>query len=187
MQDVTVDGDRGGVDFYLPPVPNLVQDGGFEQPPGWELSGVVAPLAMWGVGHTGDRGLQMGDLPPGGMPESAQPWTWLAEQTVDLPSDHWRLDLSWLYRVEGTAAPGDELVVSITGTTQTISRTLSWDAESWTHSSIDVSGLAGQQVALRFSLVRQPTDTPLLIWLDEVSLGPPALHLAFCPLILRDR
>jgi hypothetical protein len=179
---VVVNGDLQGVDFYLPPLPNFVQNGNFEADGGWHLDGIVPPGRVPGAGYTGDYALEMGVLPTGfagasapshsaafrGLPSEA--WIWSASQEVSVPASG-QATLAWVYLVSGITAPGDSLAVTIEGPTSTVSHVLSFDAETWNHGWVDVSDFAGQQVVVTFVLSRESPSGPLYVWLDDISEG----------------
>jgi len=168
---VVVNGDQQGVDFYLPPDPNLIQNGNFEANGGWQFDGIVSPDRVEGVGYTGDYVLEMGVLPTGlANSTTSGPLIWSASQEVLVPASS-QATLAWVYLVSGIEAPGDSLAVTIEGPSSAITHVLSFDAETWTHEWVDVSDFAGQQVVVRFVLSRESPDDPLYIWLDDVSEG----------------
>ncbi|MBN1138755.1 MAG: FG-GAP repeat protein [Anaerolineae bacterium] len=177
---VVVNGDVEGVDFYLPPASNFIQNGTFEVDGGWQLEGTAPPGRAQGVGYTGAYALEMGVLPTGladslGMswpplPGALDPWIWAASQEAPVPASG-QATLAWVYRVSGLAAPGDSLAVTIEGPSSTITEVLSLDVETWTHGWVDVSGFAGQQVVVRFVLSRESPGGPLYVWVDDVSEG----------------
>ncbi len=182
LKGVVVDSNVAGVDLYLPPRSNQIQNGDFESSGDWALDGPVSPSPAKGTGHTGDYALQMGDLPN----QPAPPQTWTASQTVVIPSNASEATLDWFYRVEGRAASDDELLVRVQGPSAEISQPLSLGATAWTHEWIDVTKLAGQEVTITFVLSRKTKDTPLTVWLDEVGLGGEADTYIFLPQILRN-
>jgi hypothetical protein len=184
MEDVVVDSDLDGLAFYLPPAVNLIQNGDFEAPGGWELGGVVAPMPVPETGHTGDCALEVGELPD--PPQTPPFWTWAISQTVTLPEEAREATLSWLYRIEGDAQPDDELLVTVHGATAEVSQTLPLDATVWTHSWLDVTDFVGQEVVVTFSLRRAATQDVLTVWLDEVALGTKTGYFVFLPAVRRD-
>jgi hypothetical protein len=186
MKDISVNGSVEGVDLYLPPATNSLQNGDFEAQGGWQMGGVVPPSAVPGTGHTGDFALQVGDLP--GQPAPPAPWNWTASQTVSVPERGNEITLDWCYRVEGNVASHDQLLVTVHSASSEFSYPLDLGARDWTHEWIDVGAFAGEEVVVSFALTRQPDDAPLTIWLDEVGLGA---HMTttrvFLPLVLRLR
>ena len=168
---VVVNGDLQGVDFYLPPDPNLIQNGNFEADGGWQFDGIVSPDRVEGVGYTGDYALEMGVLLTGlANSTTSEPLIWSASQEVSVPASS-QATLAWVYLVSGVEGSGDSLAVTIEGPSSAMTHVLSLDAETWTHEWVDVSDFAGQQVVVRFVLSRESPDDPLHIWLDDVSEG----------------
>ena len=168
---VVVNGDLQGVDFYLPPDPNYIQNGGFETDGGWQLDGIAPPSRVPGVGYTGSYALEMGVLPTGLVnPGSLEPWIWSASQEVLVPASS-QATLAWVYWVSGIEAPDDSLVVRVEGSSSAITHTLSFGAEAWTHGWVDMSDFVGQQVVVTFILSRESPGGPLYVWLDDVSEG----------------
>ena len=183
MKDLVVDGDLSGIDFYLPPARNLIQNGDFEAADDWQVGGVVPPAPVEGFGHTGDYALQLGASP--GSPQPPLPWTWAISQTVAVPQDAREVTLDWLYRIGGDAGAGDELLVTVQGTSSTASRILDLDTATWAHGWIDATEFAGEEVTVSFRLTRQEAPHELAIWLDEVALG--VNYPFFFPLVTRAR
>lgn len=183
MPRVGVDGDLENIDFFLPPRFDMIQNGGFEESEGWAKGGITKPNQVRGQGHTGDQALRMGALPD--TPASVR-LSWAITQTVSLPAGD-LATLSWLYRVDGATSPGDLATVTIKGLGKPIRHSLALaDAADWTHHWVDVSRLAGQQVSLYIALYRNPTAEPLILWLDEVSLGvTSATYRSFLPIVRR--
>ncbi len=62
MVGVLVEQDVDGVAFYLPPKPDLVNNGDFESLEGWSRDGIMPPASVEGMGHTGQYALQLGAL-----------------------------------------------------------------------------------------------------------------------------
>ena len=112
-------------------------------------------------------------------------WAWSASQTLLLPDDALTATLGWLYRVEGQAADGDSLIVTVHGSAATIDQTVPLDSNGWTHGWLDVGDLIGQQVTVTFRLNRATIQDPLLVWLDEVSLGVTKAAPIYLPLVLK--
>jgi hypothetical protein len=124
------------------------------------------------MGYTGEYALWMGLLPTS-FADSAELLDneiWTASQEVSVPA-RWPATLAWVYRVSGIAAPGDSLSVTIEGPSSAITHVLALDAVTWTHRWVDVGSFAGQQVTVTFVLDRPSTESPLYVWLDDVSEG----------------
>jgi hypothetical protein len=182
MKGIAVNSDEDGLDFYLPPAANLIQNGDFEYSGGWLVDGVVPPELTEGVGHTGDYGLETGGLPD--QQTVSEPWIWTASQTVAVPANAIEETLAWMYRVDGEPGSHDQFVVTVQGTASEVSHSFSLDARYWTHEWIDITGFAGQEVVVTFALSRAPDQVPLGVLLDEVGLGSSTSTL-FLPLIVR--
>jgi hypothetical protein len=172
-----------GQDFYLPPAVNLIQNGDFESPDGWDMGGVATPQAVQEMGHTGDYALQLGGLLDQGEPPPV--WTWAISQTVVMPEKAQEATLDWLYRVEGDSTSGDKLLLTVRGPSSEISRSLALDAGAWTHDWMDVTGFANQEVVVSFVLSREANDDLLTIWLDEVGMGAKTATRVFLPMVIR--
>jgi hypothetical protein len=194
MSNLAVEGDLEDLRLYLPPAPNLVLNGGFEEDGAWNMAGPVPPARREGSGHTGSYALEMGATheaaatgwPPsvtGGEPLTV---TWVTSQTISLPSDTSYDTLSWLYRMEGEAAPGNRLYVSIKGSSARLHRSLPLDKGAWTHGWMDLADLPElTEAVVQFTLVREPDDAPLVVWLDEVTLGSVHRHRLYLPHVPR--
>ncbi|HZE15766.1 MAG TPA: carboxypeptidase-like regulatory domain-containing protein, partial [Mycobacterium sp.] len=178
MKNISVNGDVGGVELYLPPATNLIQNGDFESSGGWQMSG-AAPIG--GKGHTGDYALAMGEQSP------LSPGPWTASQTVSVPRNATYVTLDWCYRVEGDSAKQDEFLVTVHGASADQSRVLDLGAGGWTHDWMDLAGFAGQDVVVTFRLSHQAEDVPLTVLLDDVGLGTGRLAVVHLPLVARSR
>jgi hypothetical protein len=183
MKGIAVYGDIGGVDFYLPPASNLIENGDFESSGGWEMGGVVPPTRVQEAGHTGDFALQIGALTDQADPSTA--WTWAISQSITIPQMSEEATLDWFYRVEGDAKSGASLLVTVRSASSEISRPIALDVDGWTHDWIDVTGLAGEQVVVSFTMQRKAEDAPVTAWLDEIGLGAATNTTAFLPLVQR--
>jgi hypothetical protein len=182
-QDIAVSGDVHGVDFYLHPDPNYIQNGNFEAAGGWQTAGPVPPDRDQGMGYTGDYALSMGLLPYSLVQNSgsSDDWIWTASQEVSVPASS-QATLAWVYLVSDVAVSGNSLAVTIEGPSSAITHSLPLDAETWTHGWVDLSDFAGQQVAVTFVLTRGPLGGPLYVWLDDVSAGIVPLRV-FLPFV----
>ncbi|MCL7455440.1 MAG: carboxypeptidase-like regulatory domain-containing protein, partial [Anaerolineae bacterium] len=180
MKGLRVEADVEGVELYLPPRENLIQNGDFELAGYWQAAGVVPPTPVQGMGHTGDFALGLGQLPD--EPTTPLPWTWTIEQTISVPDTAQEVTLDWMYRVEGDPRSGDELLVTVRGLSE-MTQSLSLSNAEWAHEWIDVTGFVGQQVTVGFALRRQSDGNPLTVWLDEVGVGAKTPSYRFLPLI----
>ena len=109
--------------------------------------------------------------------------TWAISQTASISDAAVSATLSWLYRVEGVAAQGDSLTVVLDGETTSLTETLPLDRSEWTHGWLDADDLIGQRVTVTFRLQRSSAQTPLSVWLDEISLGETYPSFLYLPLI----
>jgi hypothetical protein len=180
MKGLRLESDLEGIALYLPPWKNLIQNGDFESAGYWEAAGIVPPVALEGMGHTGDFALGLGQLPA--EPTTPLPWTWTIEQTISVPDTAQEVTLDWMYRVEGDPRPEDELLVTVRGLSE-MTQSLSLSNTEWAHQWIDLADFAGQQVTVGFTLRRQSDGNPLTVWLDEVGVGAQTPSYRFLPLI----
>jgi hypothetical protein len=171
MRAVSITADVAGLDFALPPLDDVVSDGGFEGGVwgNWQAGGPVPPTLISG-GHTGDGAARLGG--PGGL-------SWLS-QPLAVPVGLENATLSFLVRLDDGEAGSNTLYVELAGTI--ISQTLAVSSADWAHAWLPVEAAAGQAVTLTFSLSGTPA-----IRLDEVSLGSaaPGGYRLILPLILR--
>ena len=181
-------GTLSGLDFYLPPISDAIQDGGFEESgpletavfsSAWDHSTGDANPVITGTAHTGHRAAQLNG-----------PGLSAISQTVTIPADDGQqpLTLSWLYLAQ---LPTARLTLEIEHAGPTRILELDTDVGKWTHGYMDVSDLAGQQVTLRFVLSSTASlgmsFLPTFALLDSVSLGPTkaGVEHVYLPIILR--
>jgi hypothetical protein len=172
-QDVAVSGSVSGIDFYLPPTDDQVQDGGFEAGDwgDWQQGGINLP-ALSDKAHTG-AGAALLD-PDGGDSRLSQ--------ALVLPADMSDATLSLMVRLADEEGPASTLTIQMVGTTTT-TEDLTVSPGGWKHAWYDASQFAGQPVVLTLSVV----DDPALI-VDEVSLGAAVegVGLVYMPLVRYD-
>jgi lysophospholipase L1-like esterase len=160
MQAISVTADLDGLDFVLPPLDDVVSDGGFEAGVwgDWQFGGTFTPTLVTET-HTGDGAVLLGGIGK---------TSWLS-QSLSVPGDLTDATLSFLVQVAEDGGIGDSstLHVELAGTP--ISHTQDIAAGGWTHVWFPVEAAVGQAVTLTFTL----SDTPA-IHLDEVSLGTAA-------------
>lgn len=169
MYAVEVTGaDLEGLDFVLPPLADIVQDGGFESGNlnAWLVSGSVG-LAD---GHTGHGAVRLGG--DGGSSSLSQ--------SLSVPASLSNATLSFMVKLDGTSG-GNSLEIGLEGTP--FSQTVPVSPGGWTHVWYDVSSAGGQQVTLVFTVSGSPA-----VLLDEVSLGSAISGGSwnFMPLIARE-
>jgi hypothetical protein len=178
----TLTGNLTGADFILPPHDDVIVNGGFEQGlAGWDTSGLVGShimgtLQVTMTAHTGQGALDFVN-------------TAVVTQTVTLSSTVTDPTLSLLYRVIGTAQPGDVFTVTAQSTSLAVSTTLPFDAADWTHAWLDVSDLAGQSVSVTLESAIAPQSPEVHVIVDEVSLGTsrPGVYYTMLPVISRQK
>jgi len=177
LPNLTVASIITGVDFYLPPVLDSIADGGFESGwNAWKPSGVISPVITTTV-HSGQGALLLGaGAGAGSSAVSQTPW---------IPGGLDRPTLAFMYRVAGEGT--GTLSLTLDGAAGRITRTLPLTATAWTHYWVDVSGFAGQDITIRFSLSREGGGDTLYALIDEVSLGPAMSGPSFVylPVIVR--
>lgn len=162
----TLAGDLSGVFFVLPPLDDLVLNGGFEDGvQHWAVAGATVAADA----HSGDSALAFdgGDV---------------ATQTVNLPGGLLAPTLSLVYRVEGSVQPSDRFTVTARCVCRTVTLSLPLDATDWSHAWADTSGMGG---AVQVTLQSDLDSASVLI--DEVTLGSswPGAYRLFLPVALR--
>jgi hypothetical protein len=173
-----------GVDLVLPPSDNVIRNSHFEEPDlalAWTLNGVITP-ALTSQAYTGDHAVTLGLVPDtlqygttsgkattGG---GARQWSWTISQTVTLSPTVTNPTLSWLYAISGTVKTTDTLTVSIRGPGDPTAFTIPLSDTGWTHAwrALDEK-IIGHPVTVSFEMRRPPTSDPLVILIDEVTLG----------------
>jgi hypothetical protein len=170
-QNLAVTGHVTGVDFYLPPLDDQVDNGGFEAGDwvAWQRTGSTLP-ALTTTAHTG-QGAALLD-PDGGDSQLSQ--------SVLMPVGMTQPTLSLMARLAGEAGP-TELKIQVAGNTM-ISDSLQVPDGSWIHAWYDLSALADQTVELTLEVTGQSA-----VIVDEVSLGSalPGVHRVHLPLASR--
>lgn len=170
-----------GVDFYLPPLDDLVGNGGFEESDwgDWQPLGTTLPV-LTGVAHTGDGATL---LDPGGGDSRLR-------QELAVPGAMANPTLSLLARTAGDAfeqvgtsrpSSGSTLTVTISGaSTETHPIDVPGQAGGWIHAWFDLAAFAGQSISLTLRVVGDPA-----VIVDEVSLGSAmaGAHPVYLPLI----
>jgi lysophospholipase L1-like esterase len=171
MQGVSVTTDMSGLDFVLPPLDDVVSDGGFEQGSwgDWQPGGTLAPTLI-AQGHTGEGAALLGGL---GV-------TATLSQSLSVPGTLTDATLSFLARLDDDAAGSSALQVTLDGTP--LAWTQGVTAGGWTHVWFPVDAAVGQAVTLTFTI----SDSPA-VRLDEVSLGSAAKggYWVYLPLTAR--
>jgi hypothetical protein len=170
MQLTQVTTSLSGMDFVLPPLADVVDNGGFEEPIGgdWQRSGTPSPSIVPG-GHTGDAAVSLGG---GGGTSTLQ-------QALSLPGGMKNATLSFLVKLDGSS--GDNSIqVALAGTS------LSWTVPvlpgGWTHVWYDVGDAVGRATTLTFTVTGSPA-----VLLDEVTVGSAASggSRVFLPTVFR--
>jgi hypothetical protein len=153
---ISVSGHVTGADFYLPPLDDQVQNGGFESGgwSAWQPAGSKLP-SLTATAHTG----QGAALLDSGSGESR------LSQSVSVPAHSIQPTLSLMVRLAANAGPASKLKVQVLGTT-TITREWTVQDGPWVHVWSDLSSVAGQTVEIRLIVAGAPA-----VIVDEVSLG----------------
>ena len=172
MRAISVTTDLAGLDFVLPPLDEVVSDGGFEDGGwgDWQTAGTLTPT-LGAEPHTGYGAVLMG-----GAGETAQ-----ISQVLSIPEGLSNTTLSFLARLDDQAGGSSTIQVELEGTS--ISSTQSISTGEWTHLWLPVDEVGGgQEVTLIFAL----SDTAA-VRLDEVSLGSAIRSGSFVhlPMVLR--
>jgi lysophospholipase L1-like esterase len=171
MHVLSVTTDLDGLDFVLPPVDDVVSNGGFEGGGwgGWQVGGSVTPALVAG-GHTGYGAALLGGT--GGT-------SWLS-QALSVPSGLSNPTLSFLARLDGSSG-SSAIEVEVQGAG--VNQTVSVPAGGWHHIWLPVQGALGKAV----TLVLTVTDNAA-VRVDEVSLGSAQAggSLIYSPLIRRN-
>jgi lysophospholipase L1-like esterase len=158
MLDVPVSGDMRGLEFFLPPLDDAVEDGDLETGnlAAWDVSGDVQPYA---VAHTGQGSARLdGTSGRAALGQFVSPPAAISDPTlsfmVRLVDE---LDPPALLEVE--LWPGGVAALPVTYTVVV-------DSDNWTHVWFDLSGMASDPLTINFVT----SDGPAIL-LDEVSLG----------------
>lgn len=142
--------------FVLPPLPDHVQNGGFESAlAGWSVTGEVAARSYR---HTGQQGIEM----KGGRSSLSQ--------TVNIPAETTNPTLSFTYRIP-SAVTGNLAWIAITGSGGTKYHLIQLRAgDQWKHGFASLSGMSGA-TQVTFNLIQGAGSVSPVLWLDEVSVG----------------
>ena len=172
MRNISVTNDLSGLDMVLPPLDDVVSDGGFEGGGwgDWQISGTLPPT-LGAESHTGNGAVLMGG--PGDVATLSQSFA--------IPNTLTNATLSYLVRLDNDADGSSTVRVELEGTI--ISDTQTIQAGGWTHVWLPVEQAVGQQnVTLTFTV----SDTAA-VRLDEVSLGSalPGGYWVYLPSLLR--
>jgi lysophospholipase L1-like esterase len=171
MEAVPVAADLSGLDFVLPPLDDVVSDGGFEVGDwgNWQPGGVVSPTLL-SKGHTGSGAVLLGGT--GGVSQLSQ--------SLSVPGNLVDATLSLLVRLDDGDSGDSVLQVELEGTS--ISHTEVVTTDDWTHIWLPVDSALGQEVTLVLSVSDDEA-----VRLDEVSLGSAPSGGAFVnmPVVLR--
>jgi lysophospholipase L1-like esterase len=166
-----VSGDATGVDFVLPPLDDVVSNGGFESAGwvGWTPNGTPLPTQLSTGGHTGDGAALLGG---GG--------TSRLSQTISVPAGLSNPTLSFLVRPDNPAS-SSAIQVEVQGAG--VNQTVPVPAGDWHHVWLPVDGAPGKSVTLVLSV-----SNPVPVQVDEVSVGPAAYggSLIYLPFVQRD-
>jgi hypothetical protein len=159
MYDQPVDGDVHGLTFVLPPLDNLVTDGGFESGNlnAWNPGGSLTPLTS-AVAHTGLVAAKLGS------PDDDSHLSQVLTPALPLEAP----TLSFMVYLAAAGDPSQLQVELSNDTTLSPPLTFTLDVadEAWTHAWFDLPDLAAEPLTLTLIVSGSPA-----ILLDEVSLG----------------
>ena len=155
MHILSATADINNLDFVLPPLDDVVQDGGFESGTwgNWLPGGTSAPMLVTGA-HTGDGAAVLGST---GETSSLS-------QSVSLPIALTNATLSFLVRLDDDADVSSTLRVELTGTPIRLTQVVT--AGGWLHVWLPADAALGRDATLTFTVIDSPA-----VRLDEVSLG----------------
>lgn len=176
---LSVSGDLSGVDLVLPPLDDVVDDGGFESGWGdWQPGGTLTPTRVTAA-HTGNWAALLG---------GAGELSWL-RQPLSLPTGLTDATLSFLVRLDNDAEGSSTLQVALEGTPISLTQTVS--AGGWSHVWLPVETAAGHRNGIGTSQVVTLTFTvsdSAALRLDEVSLGSalPGANYVYLPIVVRE-
>jgi lysophospholipase L1-like esterase len=158
MRGLTVTADMSGLDFVLPPLDDVVGDGGFETGSwgDWQVAGTLPPT-LTTQAHTGDGAVLLG-----GVGDTA-----ILSQSLSVPGTLTDATLSFLARLDDDADVSSTLQIELGGTSLNHPQLIA--AGEWTHIWFPVDDAVGKAVILTFSISGSPA-----VRLDEVSLGSAA-------------
>lgn len=169
MHVMSVTADLNSLDFVLPPLDDVIGDGGFESGVwgDWQPGGAITPTLITET-HTG-----VGAALLGGSSGQSQ-----LGQGLSVPEDLTDATLSFLVCLDDDADGNSSLHVELADTT--ISYTQVVSAGGWIHVWLPVSAAVGEAVTLTFTISGSPA-----VRLDEVSLGStlPGGSIIFLPTI----
>jgi len=183
----------GHVDFHLPPLVNMVSNGGFEAGlAGWTLGGSTPPVvdtvarSGFGAALLGDRFVGQPELGGGGNSTVSQVITVPGTLTPTL---------SLVYRREtAETEPGHDwfevLVIDGVRRYDLLEKDWGYSAD-WQFRWFDLSPWRGRTVTLILNVWQSSGERPTRIWVDEVAVGDAAFsreHLTqrlFLPLLSR--
>lgn len=179
--DVNVSSNLSGIDFVLPPVDDVVVNGGWETGDlsGWSVGAGLTTTVEMTSAHTGHYGLRLDSSGIGDL--NFEP---SITQSVVISAGWARPTLSWLYQV-AQASPGDAFLVIASAENTTITATLPLTTGAWLHEWLDLSTFSALTVTLQFGFQTQAAGQQIL--LDEVSVGDSAVGVypVYLPLIRR--
>jgi len=168
VYDLAVVSGTATLDFYLPPLDDVVTNGGFEAGlEGWAATGAVTTT----VAHTGRRAALLAGT------------AWLS-QTVIVSPTIYSPTLSFLYSVPISEA-SSVFNVTLSALTETVVYTPSLTTEGWVHAWYPVD--ARGEVEVGFGLTGPTEVCSATVYLDEVSLGRASrpVYKVHLPVVMR--
>ena len=167
---VTLGADVSGLDFYFPPLDNLVQNWDFEEGDlsGWSVGGLIKPIVTQEEKHTGAYSALLGGNaglePMGG--------SWISQDiTVTVAT---RPTLSFVYKIVTSDERGGDcfrVKIKDQGGHDLATVLAASEGTDWTHMHYDLSPYVGRTVRLYFNLYQDGAGGGTVVYLDEVSVG----------------
>jgi hypothetical protein len=180
VRNIYVNDDVELGNVILPPEPNLLINGDFEEGLfSWDTSGYVSPT-ITNTAFTGNNAIVLGQEPAavGGSSTITQQIT--IPVSIELPT------LSFVYKATSDWN-NDPLSVSISSESATITEEITLDSTQWQHAWFDLSEFKGKSVLVSFSVTDSIPPYPNTVLLDDISIGPESPHgfTLFLPVVMQ--
>jgi Tol biopolymer transport system component len=153
--------------FYLPPGDSVLLNGGFEQGDGaavtaWTTGGNL-PVEIVSAAASGSQAIRLGAT-------GAGEGTAVLSQSVVVPTSGGTPTLAFMARATGdTEGDNSGLRVMVQGS-ETLYEDINVDPQ-WSLRWLDMRPWAGETVIINFVLRQDAADPPVVLWLDDASLG----------------
>jgi hypothetical protein len=176
-------GNVAGVDFFLPPVDDLIVNGQFEAGnlSGWSSSG-SGMIMITDTVHTGDFAAALGNT------DGSQAWSGTLSQSVFVPTALDSPTLALAYRIVGnsTLLQSNPASVRVQGASETVNHDLPISEGVWLHAWLDLDAFRGHIVTVAVE-IDSPSGGVGWLAVDEVSLGAdaPGIRQIYIPVVLR--